>query len=70
MQEKGLSKQQLFEDLDSNNNQYVDIEEMQAYFKDRQCVPGITEQQIASLFKFLDANGDDAISVNELCMLL
>jgi hypothetical protein len=43
MQEKGLSKQQLFEDLDSNNNQYVDIEEMQTYFKDRQCVPGITE---------------------------
>lgn len=48
----------------------MDEDELQDYFKTRECVPGVTEDQLTKLFKFLDANGDGSISVNELCMLL
>jgi Ca2+-binding EF-hand superfamily protein len=64
-----LTKEQLFDMMDSNGDGNVDMEEMIKWFRDKQ-VKGVMAAHVKALFGFLDADSNGKISVNELCTLV
>ena len=65
-----ISKEQLFAELDRNNDSRISQLELIQFVTNKQMIEGLVEEDISKLFSFLDVNQNDSISINELCLLI
>ena len=67
MRAQKLTREYLFEVLDTNSNGSIDLEEFKKFFEMTSQIRGVTCEEIEKLFCYLDSNGNNTLSINEFC---